>query len=279
MIFKTTVDLQTQLLRHIKIEPNIFLKIFILGIILLGCNPQSQAQVDSLSFLSEADSLSVQEEIDSLLLQKSENYPIEVRSFDSNKLQKYLDNPEFYYDRPPPKPGLLERFLSWLGRNENSPFLKTLDFLWKYGKFVLMIIMLIYVIQRLLNANFATLFMKKPKHQGIQYQVMEENIHELDFDQLIAEAIEKRYFRRAIRLFYLKNLKVMTDKDLINWRPYKTNYDYQMELNNTPFGTSFSQLTYLFNHVWYGNFQLTEELFQEAKAQFVDFEEVVSRVQ
>ncbi|MGB0930078.1 MAG: DUF4129 domain-containing protein [Chitinophagales bacterium] len=268
--------MQTRFSLHITLKLNIFLKTLILGISLCCFNSSLQAQLDSLSIEEKIDSLSLQPEIDSVLLQKSENYPIEVRNFDSNKLQKHLESSDFYYDRPPPKPGLLERFFNWLGRKENSSFLKTLDFLWKYGKFILMVIVLIYVIQRLLNANFATLFMKKPKQQGIQYQVMEENIHELDFDQLIEEAIKKRHFRRAIRLFYLKNLKLMTDKNLINWRPYKTNYDYQLELNNTPFSTPFSKLTYLFNHVWYGNFQLTEELFQDAKAQFVEFEGLVN---
>lgn len=236
------------------IARNINLKIFILGLFFLLSN------------------LSLQAEIDSTLLQKSENYPIEVRTFDEDKLQNHLNDPDFYYDRPPPSPSLWQRFLEWLGREENSPFLKTLDFLWKYGKFVLMFLVLIYVIQRLLNVSFAGLFMKKPKQQSIQYQVMEENIHELNFDQLIQEAIEKRKFRRAIRLFYLKSLKLMTDKELIHWRPYKTNYDYQLELNNTAFGTPFSRLTYLFNHVWYGNFKLNEELFEEAKVQFLEFE-------
>ncbi len=214
----------------------------------------------------------LQAEIDSLLLQKSENHSIEVRTFEEDKLQNYLDDSDFYYDRPPPSPSMMQRLFEWLSREENSSFLKTLDFLWKYGKFILMIVALIYVVQRLLNVNFATLFIKKPKQQSLQYQVMEENIHELNFDQLINEAIEKRKFRRAVRLFYLKNLKLMTDKELIHWRPYKTNYDYQLELNNTVFGTSFSRLTYLFNHIWYGNFKLNEELFQDAKAQFVEFE-------
>lgn len=210
--------------------------------------------------------------MDSLLLQKSENYPIEVRTFDEDKLQNYLSDSDFYYDRPPPQPSLMQRFFEWLRREENSSFLKTLDFLWRYGRFVLMIVVLLYVVQRLLNANFATLFMKKPSQQGLQYQVLDENIHELNFDQLIAEAIEKRHFRRAIRLFYLKNLKLMTDKELIHWRPYKTNYDYQLELNHTPFSQPFSQLTYIFNHIWYGNFKLNETLFEEAKAEFLEFE-------
>ena len=220
---------------------------------------------------------SLQAEIDSLLLQKSENYPVETRSFDEDKLQNYLDDPAFYYDRPPPRPGFFQRLLAWFFKKENSSVLKTLEFLWYYGKFVIMILVLIYVVQKLLNANFETLFMKKPKQQRLDYQVLEENIHELNFDQLIAEAVEKRHFRRAIRLFYLKNLKAMTDKELIHWRPYKTNYDYQLELTqtNTALSQPFSRLTYLFNHVWYGNFALNEELFQDAKAQFLEFERLL----
>ena len=107
-------------------------------------------------------------------------------------------------------------------------------------------------------------------------QITTPNIHELNFDQLIAEAIEKRYFRRAVRLFYLKSLKSMTDKNLIDWRPYKTNYDYQLELNKTPLEEPFSELTYLFNHVWYGNFELNEELFGDAKRQFLEFERLIA---
>ncbi len=218
---------------------------------------------------------SIQAEIDSLLLQKSENYPIEVRTFEEDKLQNHLDNPSFYYDRPPPKPSLLQQFFTWLSRNEDSNVVKSFDFLWRYGKYLLTVLVLIYVIQQLLNANFVTLFMKKPKQQGIGYQVMDENIHELNFDQLIAEATGKQHFRRAVRLCYLKSLKSMTDKDLINWRPYKTNYDYQLELNKTPFGQSFSELTYLFDHVWYGNFELSEDLFGDAKRQFLEFEQLI----
>ena len=70
-------------------------------------------------------------------------------------------------------------------------------------------------------------------------------------------------------------LKKLADQDLINWKPGKTNHEYQQELESKEIRPSFGDLSYYFEYAWYGDFPINENMFAQAKAIFKDFKAVV----
>ncbi|NJN27553.1 MAG: DUF4129 domain-containing protein [Cyclobacteriaceae bacterium] len=48
---------------------------------------------------------------------------------------------------------------------------------------------------------------------------------------------------------------MLANKDIIDWKVYKTNHDYAYEIQDEQYRMPFSQLSYLFEYVWYGDFE------------------------
>ena len=102
-----------------------------------------------------------------------------------------------------------------------------------------------------------------------------ENIHEVDFDAEIANAVKASNFRLAIRLLYLKALKELSTKKLINWDASKTNLQYINELKNQNIKSQFADLTFKFEYAWYGNFSLEPVDFKIVESEFSSFYKII----
>lgn len=113
---------------------------------------------------------------------------------------------------------------------------------------------------------------KKVIPEEISFETIEENLEEVNFDLLLERAIKEKSYRVAVRLFFLKNLQNLTKNDFINWAIDKTNNDYKYELANTNLRKDFEQTVYLFEHIWYGQFELSEVDFQKALNTFRSFQ-------
>ncbi len=98
------------------------------------------------------------------------------------------------------------------------------------------------------------------------YVVGQENIHEINFDNAINDALDVSDYRLAIRLQYLKTLKMLSLGELINWKPNRTNYSYVSELERYPYQADFAQITSYFEFTWYGDFKVDEAGYKEMKA-------------
>jgi hypothetical protein len=105
----------------------------------------------------------------------------------------------------------------------------------------------------------------------VPYNVLDENIHEMNFDSLIAEAVAKHDFRTGIRLLFLKGLKILADKNFVQWEHGKTNHDYLAELKKDELKNGFIELNYYFEYTWYGNFSVNYETFKKVQQIFTDW--------
>ena len=99
----------------------------------------------------------------------------------------------------------------------------------------------------------------------------------MDFEALIAEAIDQKEHKKAIRLYYLYALKKLADQDLIHWKPGKTNLEYQQELGSPEIRPYFGDLSYYFDYAWYGDFPVSQSLFEKVKAVFRDFKSIIDK--
>lgn len=119
------------------------------------------------------------------------------------------------------------------------------------------------------DGNF--LFGKKNRKINIKSQDLEENIHEINFPETILQLEKQQDYRSAIRYHFLFALKKMSDKSLITWNPEKTNRDYLRELKNENLKQDFSKIAYVYDYIWYGEFETQEKDYQYYKTYFNKF--------
>lgn len=105
----------------------------------------------------------------------------------------------------------------------------------------------------------------------IDTQTIAEHIHEFDLPTLIQQAIAQKDYTVATRLYYLLTIKTLSDKNLIHWKKDKTNRHYLNELTAIDIKSQFSQLTNIFERVWYGEVAVNESIFTEIEGQFKTF--------
>ncbi|OJJ14728.1 hypothetical protein BKI52_41565 [marine bacterium AO1-C] len=198
---------------------------------------------------------------------------VKHRRFDQTKIEEYKKDKRFQYQQTPrPKqPSLWFRFTEWLWRNIADPLNNPRKHPVRSTIYYLIIAgILIYAILKLINADLSFSGRRKAQSQ-VTFAEVEENIHEMDFDQLITEAKAKQNYRRAVRLLYLQNLKKLTDKGLIHWQIDKTNHDYERELAQTSLHQSFQTITLRFEYACYGDFHIDREIYDDTEPIFLEF--------
>ncbi|WP_428654281.1 DUF4129 domain-containing protein [Runella sp.] len=193
------------------------------------------------------------------------------RSPSEKRLDSFRNDRDYSYhtDAPPPE-NPLAKFWYWLMR-KISAFLESSAYenFWQY---IILATIGGFAIWLLYKSEFlGGLFGRRAQEDPLAYNRITENIHELNFNKLIEEAIENRNYRLAIRLYYLSALKQLTDKQLIHWQPTKTNRIYVDELGNPRLKADFERLTSQFEYVWYGEFSVSESEFGLLKEEFSNF--------
>lgn len=92
-------------------------------------------------------------------------------------------------------------------------------------------------------------------------KITEDDINEVDFDQLIAEAESNNDYLALCRLRYLQSLKAASDASLVTWRRYKTPSQYAMEWTDEDFAI----MTNHFLRIRYGHYTADAALAQEMR--------------
>lgn len=197
--------------------------------------------------------------------------PVGVRYPAPDRLRALQTDRDYQYgrDAPPPE-NPLARFWEWLWRKIGE-FLasKAYQNVWQYVMLAAIAGVVIYLLMKAEVLDF--LFPKRAQSGPLDYENLAENIHTIDFDTAIDEAVSQRNYRLAVRLLYGQTLKRLTDAERIQYKPDKTNRQYVHELANSPLQTDFETLTRQFEYVWYGDFPVDEPRFGAIRQQFQSF--------
>lgn len=208
------------------------------------------------------------------LVIKTDTSKILVKSFNKAKLSKYKKDKDFNYKGTSiNEPSALDLFWIWVWRNIELLFGRTpfVGSFLRYLFFIVAIVFLIFMVFKAIGIDTTMLLTGKSQKTNNVYNEVVENIFEIDFDAEIEKAISKNNFRLAVRMHYLKCLKQMSDKGLINWQENKTNANYLTELTNTDQKQLFSLLTKQFEYVWYGNFLIDKDGYYNISEKFQNF--------
>jgi Domain of unknown function (DUF4129) len=190
-----------------------------------------------------------------------------------SEINNFKKLPEYQYEKDvlPPSPTLWDTFWYQFWKWINTFFSDE-----RYGttRSVLTYLMIggtiLFVIFKLIGVNITGIFSKKSTSLPINYNISNEDIHSIPYQEAIAQAIAQHNYRLAIRLQYLQSLKVLSDKHLIDWQIDKTNRTYTSEITPT-LHNAFEHITQQFEYVWYGNFNIDERVYRQIKQDFDSF--------
>lgn len=134
------------------------------------------------------------------------------------------------------------------------------------------------VIWYLVSSNIL-LFRKKSRSIATDEaeEINTDDIFSIQFEPEIAKAENAGNFRIAIRLWYLYQLKTLSEAGLIDYLPGHTNHDYVVQLQKTAYGRDFSRLTRNFEYSWYGQFNVSQEAYQFLRNDFLTFKKALRR--
>lgn len=191
---------------------------------------------------------------------------VEIRK--SSKIEEYRNDRDFQYEESAKKPTTFwERLSEWI--------FKILDYIFNDSKTttivrnIIIFLILAFVIIKLLGMKYQSLFFKNKKQSGkIDFETYDEEIYSMDLDKLILKAISENELNKAVRFLYLKLLKELTNNEIIIWQKNKTNREYRFEASKSKYGKSFSDLTYTYEYVWYGDFKIEQSSFQQIHQDF-----------
>ena len=197
---------------------------------------------------------------------------IEQRNFSSSSLNVYKNDKNFQYEKETIQGETWwDRFWDWFwNKYDDIMSTETGRTTMKIIYWFLGIAALAFFVLKVSKMNRLNLFSASPQ-SNTPYTIEEENIHAISFDEAIQNALHEGNYRLAIRLVYLQNLKMLTDKDIIEWQLNKTNKDYLRELIPS-LQQSFKHITDVFEYAWYGHFTVTREDFATLKENVLKFQ-------
>jgi hypothetical protein len=94
-----------------------------------------------------------------------------------------------------------------------------------------------------------------------------------EYERLIREAEKSNELNLATRYGYLKIMKTLADKELIQFSMDKTNEDFIRELQDHFLQKEFGEITRIYEYVWYGEIFLKNDMYDKIKFSFEKFDQ------
>lgn len=203
----------------------------------------------------------------------------EVRTINEKKLDRFKSLEEFQYNEEEyvERENAFERFLAnFLKKIFGASISKSAVGILKIAIYILAGAFIVFLIFKLLKVDKSWFFQKQDKAKSLEISLTEQNITEVNFNKEIREAIEQKQFKKAVRLFYLQMLRELHERKLIQWRIEKTNADYIKEIKSQELKAMFEDNARIYEYIWYGDFHISERVFEAAEASFNTFTQKVN---
>lgn len=118
------------------------------------------------------------------------------------------------------------------------------------------------------------LFRKRNKAKPTKDEPNEipEDIFAISYQQEIDKAARSGNYRLAVRLYFLRLLRNMSEQNIIQYKQDKTNLDYLLQLHSTSYYNKFFRVTRHYEYAWYGLFDINETTYRAIENEFNDFD-------
>jgi hypothetical protein len=166
-------------------------------------------------------------------------------------------------------------FIEWISRilykmfdiQPNSINPENIDLTIKIICGIVILIVVLLIVKTIVKGNHSFNLFKKNKDIDYHTEIV-ENIHEIDFNERINQAISEQNYRLAVRYHYLWMLKKLTDRKVILWHPQKTNSEYLYEIQSDNELIFFKKSCYYYDYIWYGEFEIDLKKYAEVEQHF-----------
>jgi hypothetical protein len=197
---------------------------------------------------------------------------IEAKHFDKNFKKKY----PYVYEYKTPEKNAWDRFKEWLANiiknlfsiSSSAVSMNVVTIILRILAVIVILFVVYLIVKAIMNKEGQWIFGKNSDKKIIHYDIDEKNLHLIDFEKRIQETLQSGQKRLCIRYYYLWLLKNMAANRLIVWDLEKTNSDYLHEIKEQTRKNEFAYLSYLYNYIWYGEFELDDFTFEKTKKAF-----------
>jgi hypothetical protein len=128
-----------------------------------------------------------------------------------------------------------------------------------------------FLVIYLSNSN-AGLFRKSRKIAEEETGIETGDIFTINYQHEIDKAVEQNNFRLAVRLRFLRLLRDLSDKNIIQYKQDSTNFDYLVQLRKSALYADFFRLARNYEYSWYGQFEIDKAKYSIIKNDFENFE-------
>ena len=202
--------------------------------------------------------------------------PMPLRVDKQTEQEIFSDKDYVYTQEAGKSSGFFQDLIDWLIKKifgNLSP--ESVSVFWNGVMLILAALFIAGLIFLILKMKGGRLFKGESARTSV-FADMVEDIQSINIDGLIQKAIDQKDFRVAFRYSFLKSLQLMNNKKFIDWKPYKTNYEYYTEFDVEKIKPLFKDLYTGFEYVWYGDALINKEIFDRYHSEFDDFNRQLS---
>jgi hypothetical protein len=197
---------------------------------------------------------------------EDDSFSVQQRHVPDSLAKEMQQDDDFWYahtEIKKPDPKLIKRNYVPLGR---QPWFQTLLWLIIIGGFAAAIIWY------LASSNVGLFRKRNIETRGEISDEIPEDIFAINYQKEIDKAEKQGNYRFAIRLMFLRLLKDMTEKSIIQYKQDRTNFDYLLQLQPTVYYSNFFRITRNYEYSWYGHFDVNEEAYRIIRSDFDQFD-------
>jgi len=99
-----------------------------------------------------------------------------------------------------------------------------------------------------------------------------DDIFAINYQQELDKAAASGNYRLGVRLLFLRLLRNLADRNIIDYTQDRTNFDYLAQLQPTGYYADFFRLTRHYEYSWYGQFPLEQDKFIIIRKEFENFD-------
>jgi|GEM_PF-1859527 len=188
---------------------------------------------------------------------------------DTSMVKLRKDDAFWYVDAVQKPEEKQEGFWEWLDRLTRSKTTKIV--IWSVLGLLMLAAIIFYLKDN--QIGFFASSSKKIKNVAIEEGDMPENIFEIDYESAINQALAINNYRLATRFLFLRSLKDLSSKKIIEYGADKTNFDYLFQISGTKYYTAFVHAVKHYEYLWYGNFAVNSEQYNSIQKGFDDFQQ------
>lgn len=125
--------------------------------------------------------------------------------------------------------------------------------------FITIVLLAAFIIYKM---NFSNALRQRNSKETLESLDINE-IKEENIDAIILKAVQDQNYAEAIRYTFIKHLKTLDNRGLIQYNKHKSNYDYIFEIKDNHERITFRQLMMIQESVVYGHKESSLEMYNE----------------